>query len=298
MKGWTAISDARFYADASRGGALASGLMRIDAKRYLFDASVFNMKVGLQRWAGETYLFDKITGSAVSGWQLVGGRRLYFDPATDSMARGGWYAIGSARYRFDGGGETVGVDLPVPLILQNPELPAGCEAVALTELLRYKGFFIGKTDIADRYLPLSSWDWVYSFAGHPRWMVAGCANAALPPAIVRAGNGYLSDQGSGLRVRDVSGLSAEEIYSYLRRGVPVEVWSTERLQSTSVLVRRDTGGRTWRLCRHTHAVVVKGYDAQRGIVYVADPISGTVERDADRFWSIYDQMGRCALLIE
>ena len=37
-------------------------------------------------------------------------------------------------------------------ILQNPELPTGCESVALTMVLNYLGFDLDKTTIADDYL--------------------------------------------------------------------------------------------------------------------------------------------------
>ena len=37
-------------------------------------------------------------------------------------------------------------------ILQNPELPTGCESVALTMVLKYLGFDFEKTTIADDYL--------------------------------------------------------------------------------------------------------------------------------------------------
>ncbi len=37
----------------------------------------------------------------------------------------------------------------VPLINQFPELPTGCEATALTMLLRYHGVNVSKKDIAD-----------------------------------------------------------------------------------------------------------------------------------------------------
>jgi hypothetical protein len=40
-------------------------------------------------------------------------------------------------------------------ILQNPELPTGCEIVALTSLLRFYGFDADKIDMAKNYLPIS-----------------------------------------------------------------------------------------------------------------------------------------------
>ena len=45
------------------------------------------------------------------------------------------------------------IHLPVPLILQNPELPNGCEITSLCMLLRYLGFDADKCLLADNYLP-------------------------------------------------------------------------------------------------------------------------------------------------
>ena len=51
------------------------------------------------------------------------------------------------------------VYLPVSQILQNPELPNGCEITSLCMLLRYRGFDADKCDLADRYLPRSEFWW-------------------------------------------------------------------------------------------------------------------------------------------
>ncbi|MTQ81961.1 C39 family peptidase [Ruthenibacterium lactatiformans] len=53
---------------------------------------------------------------------------------------------GRARSRF-------GVQLPVRTVLQNPELPNGCEAASLAALLNYKGVPADKLDLAYGYIP-------------------------------------------------------------------------------------------------------------------------------------------------
>ncbi|MBR4223339.1 MAG: C39 family peptidase, partial [Oscillospiraceae bacterium] len=76
-------------------------------------------------------------------------------------------------------------------ILQNPELPRGCEITALTILLRHYGFSAEKTDLASNYLPISSGRVEYRdgktykdsffdyFVGDPRSSGYGCFSHAI-----------------------------------------------------------------------------------------------------------------------
>ena len=48
------------------------------------------------------------------------------------------------------------IRLPVPQILQNPELPNGCEITSCCEVLHYLGFAPDKCELADYYLPCSA----------------------------------------------------------------------------------------------------------------------------------------------
>ncbi len=58
--------------------------------------------------------------------------------------------------------------LDVPFVYQEPELPTGCESVALTMLLLYEGFDLEKTTIADDYLLYSeNGDFSEGYIGDP-----------------------------------------------------------------------------------------------------------------------------------
>ena len=59
----------------------------------------------------------------------------------------------TSRQRKDYDSNSVYIDMEN--ILQNPELPVGCEITALTTLLRHYGFDAEKTDMAKNYLPTS-----------------------------------------------------------------------------------------------------------------------------------------------
>ena len=185
-----------------------------------------------------------------------------------------------------------GVDLGVPSIWQEPELPTGCESVALTNVLLYYGFNLGKSEIADHYMPWSGWDFVYSFMGNPH---STSGSAIMAPGIADTANSYLSSKGSGLRATDITGASFESLYSYIDSGVPVVVWSTMYFGNRGRELAWQDG---FTLYSGTHAVTLAGYNADKTQVLVSDPLSGSVWRDADRFESLYEQMGSQAVVIQ
>lgn len=185
------------------------------------------------------------------------------------------------------------IRLNVPCVMQFPELPTGCESVALTNLLLYNGFSLGKTTIADNYLPYGS-NYAVSFVGNPH-SVNGAG--VYPPGIVIAANRYLAAKGSSLRAYDITGSSMEQLYSYLDQGYPVLVWSTTGMASPHVTGYQSYGGRNYPWLSQEHCVVLKGYNRRTNTVYVSDSISGDIGRNASRFTDLYNQIGRFAVII-
>ena len=185
------------------------------------------------------------------------------------------------------------IRLNVPCVMQFPELPTGCESVALTNLLLYHGFRLGKTTIADNYLSYGS-NYAISFVGNPH-SVNGAG--VYPPGIVIAANRYLAAKGSSLRAYDITGSSMEQLYSYLDQGYPVLVWSTTGMASPYVTGHQSYGGRTYPWFSQEHCVVLKGYNRRTNTVYVSDSISGDLGRNASRFTDLYNQIGRFAAVI-
>lgn len=174
-------------------------------------------------------------------------------------------------------------------IFQNPTLPAGCESVALTAILRSMGFELSLTEIVDDYLVIDPWegDFVYRFFGSP--YVAG---GAFPPAMVDAANAYLIAQGSELRARDITGSEFSELAALTEEGVPVLVWTTVDLLDpdfTGMVI----DGYEW--YSNEHCVVLYGIEG--GEVLVSDPLSGLVRRDIDEFSRIYEACGSMAAII-
>ena len=184
------------------------------------------------------------------------------------------------------------VILDVPVIYQYPDLPTGCESVALTEALNYYGFGLSKCTIADYYMPWSGSDFVYAFLGNPH---SSAGNAIMAPGITITANSFLRDVGSDMRATNLTGISFSSLYEYLDRGVPVVVWNTIDCASPSGPYLSKDG---YSLYYPSHAVTLAGYNPFDNTVYIADPISGWVERDADWFATVYNRLGKQAVIVE
>ena len=292
--GWIELDGNRFL--FSDEGLMLTGWQELDGTwYYLNDQGI--MQTGWLYWDGHWYLLGN-SGAMQTGWNYVDGNWYHFN-SWGYMACGGWQYVGSVDYKFSSSGAMVGAWVDVPCYMQYPELPTGCESVALTNLLNYYGFGLSKTTIAGHYLPLSwSNNFVTAFAGDP-FTGTGGLNGCVAPAIVIAGNNYLSAAGSSLRAVDVSFSSIPALKSRLSCGQPIEVWNTEWGGYPGGRYAASWyNGHSYGLWGGNHAVVLKGYDDEEGIVYVSDSISGDVTRDAKVFFSTWQMMDSQAVAIE
>ena len=292
--GWIELDGNRFL--FSDEGLMLTGWQELDGTwYYLNDQGI--MQTGWLYWDGHWYLLGN-SGAMQTGWNYVDGNWYYFN-SWGCMACGGWQYVGSVDYKFSSSGAMVGAWVDVPCYMQYPELPTGCESVALTNLLNYYVFGISKTTIAGHYLPLSwSNNFVTAFAGDP-FTGTGGLNGCVAPAIVIAGNNYLSAAGSSLRAVDVSFSSIPALKSRLSCGQPIEVWNTEwGGYPGGRYAALWYNGHNYGLWGGNHAVVLKGYDDEEGIVYASDSISGDVTRDAKVFFSTWQMMDSQAVAIE
>lgn len=292
--GWIELDGNRFL--FSDEGLMLTGWQELDGTwYYLNDQGI--MQTGWLYWGGHWYLLGN-SGAMQTGWSYVDGNWYYFN-SWGYMACGGWQYVGSVDYKFSSSGAMVGAWVDVPCYMQYPELPTGCESVALTNLLNYYGFGLSKTTIAGHYLPLSwSNNFVTAFAGDP-FTGTGGFNGCVAPAIVIAGNNYLNAAGSSLRAVDVSFSSIPALKSRLSCGQPIEVWNTEWGGYPGGRYAASWyNGHSYGLWGGNHAVVLKGYDDEEGIVYVSDSISGDVTRDAKVFFSTWQMMDSQAVAIE
>ena len=295
--GWIESQGSRYYCSAS--GIILTGWQQIDGTWYYFDSDG-RMLTGWLNVNGNWYWLDSASGAMKTGWLSLGGVWYYLDAARGGvMLSSGWYWVGSTDYKFSSSGAMVGAWVDVPCYSQYPELPTGCESVALTNLLNYYGFRLGKTIIADYYLPKgSSGNFVTAFDGNPRRNSGGLMGC-VAPAITIAGNNFLRAAGSGKQAKDVSFSSIASIKNRLTCGQPVEMWNTEWGSWPGVrYATRWYNGHSYGLWGGNHAVVLKGYDDEQGIVYLSDSINGSVTRNAQVFFGTWQQMDSQAVVIE
>ena len=295
--GWIESQGARYYCSAS--GVILTGWQQIAGSWYYFNPDG-RMATGWLNDGSNWYWLDSASGAMKTGWLSLGGTWYYLDVARGGvMLSNGWYWIGSTDYKFSSSGAMVGAWVDVPCYSQYPELPTGCESVALTNLLNYYGFGLGKTIIADYYLPKgSNGNFVTAFDGNPRRSSGGLMGC-VAPAITIAGNNFLRAAGSGKQAKDVSFSSISSIKNRLTCGQPVEMWNTEwGSWPGGRYAARWYNGHSYGLWGGNHAVVLKGYDDEQGIVYLSDSINGNVTRNAQVFFGTWRQMDSQAVVIE
>lgn len=186
--------------------------------------------------------------------------------------------------------------LDVPALQQYPELPTGCESVALTNALLSCGFDLQKTEIAQTWLPTSDDDFVYAFLGDP---FAPDGHSCMAPGIERAAEAYLTAQGAGIEAADLTGATMREVLGQVAAGNPVIAWCTIDLDEPEACYRTaQAGGRTYRLVANSHCVVVRGYDLDAGVVLVSDSLVGQASYPLGTFAARYYALGAQAVVLQ
>ncbi len=197
-------------------------------------------------------------------------------------------------------------NIDVPMILQNPELPTGCEATSLTMLLNHSGFSVSKSTIAElmpkygiyyRNRVMYGPDYYTTFPGNP---FNSSGYGCYTPCMVTTADSYFNSIGrSDVRLKEITGTDFYDLYDYIDIGKPVMIWATMYM-----IAPRDTD--TWttpegsRLTWHgnEHCLVLTGYDKNQGIVYINDPLVGKTTYNAETVRTRFEQMGKFCAVIE
>ena len=223
--------------------------------------------------------------------------------AEDSVYVEGYLVLGkeSAEVDFDLFAVT---DLPetmyleVPEIWQKPELPTGCESVALTMALMFEGFDLEKTTIARDYLLYNREDdnMAIGYVGDPfSDSGAGC----YPPALAATAMAFFEDVRADYSAYDVTGSTLEELFAYVAIGRPVIIWGSMYMMEPQF--SGDVAffeGKEYYWYNTEHCMVLSGYDLKSQTVVINDPLEGIVTRDLSEFERLFNLTGQNAVVLK
>ena len=191
------------------------------------------------------------------------------------------------------------VELDAQPVLQNPELPTGCEVTTLTAALNYLGYPVDKLTMADQYLtraePYQA-TFGEAFIGSPHDANAwGC----YAPVIVETAQKYLDEQGNGEVAQNLTGCSLKTLLWEVANGNPVITWVTINL--TSRVEERyywtTPKGEDAVFLINEHCVLLCGYDLNANTVTVCDPLEGKIQYDMDKFENRYQLVYQQAVVL-
>lgn len=189
--------------------------------------------------------------------------------------------------------------IKVPRILQNPELPTGCEVTSLAMVLQHSGYNVLHTELAYMWLDKGEYrasDYRKVFVGEPTSAFAyGCFSGVIE----RCANKYLVSKNSSSEVRNLTGCEPKQLYRYVANGIPVIVWATGNMEECyydKQWVDKETGNIiTW--VRNEHCLVLTGYDFEQKLVYVNDPLKGRTAYPMELFEYRFKQLESQAVVI-
>lgn len=198
------------------------------------------------------------------------------------------------------------VGLAVPKVLQNPELPNGCEITSLTAMLNYVGVKTNKMEMKKNYLPRETTEVIkgirygpnpeVAYAGNPASKTDGFYVFAQP--ITDAGNAILQEQSLPYRARNITKATHDEILTLVDDGYPVLTWVTidwQKPRTNSFWIVKDSGEKH-PIYSNLHAVVLTQYDERS--VTVMNPLHGYETIAKQTFFDSYDALGAHAVVIQ
>lgn len=101
-----------------------------------------------------------------------------------------------------------------------------------------------------------------------------------------------------MRAYDIIGTSSQNFYKYLADGHPLIIWSTINAKPLgSCYATQNYNGKTYRTYTNSHTVVLKGYNIEKNVVYIADSISGYTTESTDWISFLYGVKGMQAVVI-
>ncbi len=188
-----------------------------------------------------------------------------------------------------------------PVVNQFPDYPVGCESVALYTLLKYYHIDVSIDEIVNKLRkgdkPHYESDTMYGgdpeieFLGDPKDMYS---YGVYEKPIADVANIYKRG------IKNISGVSFNQILDIVNHGYPVQVWSSinclePRIANHSWIDKRSGKRIVWK--QPFHSLVVIGFSNKK--VIVSDPDSGSIRVfDKSKFEHAYNFFGRRALYYE
>ena len=296
--GWQKLGGRWFY--FRKNGTMLTGWKQEKGYWFFLKASGA-VTIGWQQIGGRWYFVGQ-TGRMLTGWRCIGGKWYFFEE-TGCMAADVWlgdyYLDENGVWDPEAGKKPRGsAKLDMACILQNPELPNGCEVTSLAIVLNHLGFSISKGALADGFLPqgrIGSTSPYDAYIGNPRNKDASWY--CYSPVIVKCANGYLATQGTDRRAEDLTGSDFDQLLIELDRGNPVIFWATTYMNSPSYGSDWVINGRHYVRHWNLHCMVLTGYDTEQDLGYVADPLRGNVTYSLSRAKLRYEQIYSQAVVI-
>ena len=183
-------------------------------------------------------------------------------------------------------------------VMQEPELPTGCEVTSLAQTLNYLGFSVDKVELADEFMPIDfngTYTMNDAYIGEPKSTRGmGC----LAPVIVQTADDYFASVESPCYAADLSESSLNSLFWQIDEGRPVIVWVTIDMRPRLWYYQftAQSGEEVW-FNYYQHCVTVYGYDMENSVVHVADPLVGNTTYDLDKFEEVYEAMREQAVVI-
>ena len=185
--------------------------------------------------------------------------------------------------------------LDVESLQQKPELPTGCESVALTMALRSLGYSLSKTEIAEKYLVYNDMNLVVGYVGDP---FSDNGAGIFAPGLTATANKYLKANGDTHTAYDISGTDFEDLFVFLAGGYPVVFWGTIDYDFPHWSSEEfNYKGRTYQWYLNEHCLMLEGYFKNDGTCMIQDPLAGEVEKDIVLMEDIYNAIGKYAIVI-
>ena len=179
-------------------------------------------------------------------------------------------------------------DLPYEWVLnynqdmQYPELPTGCEATALSTLMRMNGYLVSKTEVADAMPKSDGEDFVTAFWGDP---YSKHGWACMAPCSVNTANSFFEICEEYAAV-DLTGVELADA------PVPFVAWVTIDMEDPIPSEYEQSG---YRLMHNPHCVTVVRVSDE--YVTCVDPLKGYAEYPRGQFEAVFDAMGKQAVYI-